>query len=1113
VAKQNLLLVDGDERSLRVLEVSLKKAGFTVTSSTSGKDALETVELMEPDLIISDTRMEDMDGFDFCSRLKANPQWESIPFIFLTSQKSIEDKIKGLELGVEDYLTKPIYIKEIVTRVRILLQKAQRERLKRRDSRTKFEGSLADMAVVDLIQTIEISRKSGVIHFANANGVQGAVYFRDGKVIDAELGRLKREEAIYRLLIWSEGQFEVEFKSIHREEEIPQSNQAILMEGLRRLDEWGRLLEELPPLDSVFEVDYRELSDRLAEIPDEVNQVLRLFDGRRSLQQVVDDCALPDLDTLNIISKLFFEGLIFETAKEDPDPSELQPPSLEGWLRDPLAAAAAFSGAVPKAAKRQEQKEAKQTEHSGQRRRRITERGLGDYMKQAEEIHFSPFDSPEPSVGSAPAVSSEAAQEPSRAKIPESAPLVEDPSLEERGGSILRPLTQDERTTSKYSSQAPVSAKAAEVRLASPSHRVSKEGEAETPSSTSSDLVPAALGADQPSPAGLKPSPQPVSREELAVFSLPLKKAAKSRESASRPSSVREEGKGQLDPAPTGGSQGTTDKVLPKAAFVPSPRVLPPPGLAAPKAPLGRLELTKRDPPAVPEPKPGQAAKLAPPSPGGQVQQGIPGPAKGGLGVRPLPSQMPLPRPLPPVAPMELRPILRDLSRLSRSPDEDPAKVSLGKAMPTRTGTSAPASSKAAPDAPPVAGDSTASVTGDLSTKPGSVEPEHVSVGSHEPPLPAQLSASSASQDEEVPFLEEDILSFVEEENSPPELASTSGEIVVSAQRGLGQEMETRGGTVRLSEEAFAVEGPGDSGNLVSGTIETQTPVKDHAISELGESHKTASGVAAPDSPGGSKVVVAEPAHAAPIVRQRRPIESPEPADSMELRLPRPLWHKVALVLVGLAVVGVLIFALARSGKRKVARSPKESRLALSKAQDAGRVVPARLDAGLGAPPERISPRPGVDATVAMSRDAQAIRPAADAAMSPQAMDPTEVNKQVEQAVSLLRKRKEAEGVALLEKVLAIDPKNEAARKALGGHYHRKAQAALERENFKEAVDTGKRAVLHVPDNADAWMALGFSLHALKRSAEAKPALERYLELCPRCQWTGWVKQTLGSIK
>jgi DNA-binding response OmpR family regulator/tetratricopeptide (TPR) repeat protein len=338
VAKQSLLLVDGDVKSLRVLEVSLKKAGFNVTTAVNGVDALEKVETSQPDLIISDTKMPEMDGFEFCGRLKQNVEWAQIPFIFLTGQKSVEDKIHGLELGVEDYLTKPIYIKEILTRVKILLQKKQRASLEeKRESKTKFAGQLSDMAVVDLIQTIEISRKSGVIHFQGAEGKRAAIYFRNGKVIDAELGRLQGEDAVYRLLIWVEGEFEVEFKNVRRKDVIELSSQGLLMEGMRRVDEWGRLLEQLPPLDTIFELDYKELSERLSEIPDEINGILRLFDGRRTLMQVVDDCDFGDLEALNVTSKLFFEGLVYETRRDTGLQEEAVArgePSIDGWLSE-----------------------------------------------------------------------------------------------------------------------------------------------------------------------------------------------------------------------------------------------------------------------------------------------------------------------------------------------------------------------------------------------------------------------------------------------------------------------------------------------------------------------------------------------------------------------------------------------------------------------------------------------------------------------------------------------------------------------------------------------------------------------------------------------------------
>lgn len=329
VAKQHLLLVDGDAKSLRVMEVSLKKAGFQVTTAIHGKDALEKVQISLPDLVLAETRMPEMDGFELCKVLKSDDRFRHIPYVFLTSQKAVESKVKGLETGAEDYLTKPIYIKEVVTRVRMILTKVEKERFEKKEQRAGFSGNLSDMGVVDLVQTFEIGRKTGTIQILGER--QGTVFFKEGRVIDAELGRLRGENAFYRMLNTFEGQFEVSFAPVERGERIEVSTQGLLMEGMRRLDEWGRMLEQLPPLETVFELDYSSLADRLAEIPDEVNGLLRLFDGRRTLQRVVEDSDFEDLAALGIISKLYFEGLIKEVGAPSSNTGPRKP-GIEEWL-------------------------------------------------------------------------------------------------------------------------------------------------------------------------------------------------------------------------------------------------------------------------------------------------------------------------------------------------------------------------------------------------------------------------------------------------------------------------------------------------------------------------------------------------------------------------------------------------------------------------------------------------------------------------------------------------------------------------------------------------------------------------------------------------------------
>lgn len=349
MAKQNLLLVDADLRSLRVLEVSLRKAGYSVATSGDARGALELMELSKPDLILSDTRLPQMDGFAFIEEIRKSPELSDVPLIFLSSDTSVESKVKGLELGVEDYLTKPIYIKEILARVNVVLQRKRREGIElRQTSKQKFTGALSDIGVVDLLQTIDNSKKSGVLHLTSA-AIRGAIYFRNGNPVDAELGSLHGARAIYRALVWTEGTFEIDFRDVRREDVIQTSTQGVLMEGMRRLDEWGRLLEQLPDLDSVFEVNDEQLLERLAEIPDEINRILRHFDGKHSLVQVVDSCGQDDLETLTAISKLYFEGLIFNTGRnlaqgaeidavDSKPPEDLEEPRDLGGFRPDLDA-------------------------------------------------------------------------------------------------------------------------------------------------------------------------------------------------------------------------------------------------------------------------------------------------------------------------------------------------------------------------------------------------------------------------------------------------------------------------------------------------------------------------------------------------------------------------------------------------------------------------------------------------------------------------------------------------------------------------------------------------------------------------------------------------------
>ncbi len=318
MAKQNLLVVDADPRSLRVLEVSLRNAGFNVAGCSSVGKAFEILHTNKPDLILSETGFTDMNGFEFVEQLRQNPEWADIPFMFLSNDESIESKIRGLELGVEDYLTKPIYIREVVARVTIELARQTRDDLAEKTSgaKTRFSGALSEMSVVDLLQTIDVSRKSGVLALRAEEGDQGMVSFDSGAIIRASVDMLEGEEAVYRLLLWRDGSFDLEFREVSLgERTVHRTTQAMLMEGMRRLDEWSRLSELLPSFDVVLEVDGEVLGERLHETPDEHNVIVRLVDGQRSIDAIIRSHGGDHVDALRKLVDLYFEGILREVGE------------------------------------------------------------------------------------------------------------------------------------------------------------------------------------------------------------------------------------------------------------------------------------------------------------------------------------------------------------------------------------------------------------------------------------------------------------------------------------------------------------------------------------------------------------------------------------------------------------------------------------------------------------------------------------------------------------------------------------------------------------------------------------------------------------------------------
>jgi DNA-binding response OmpR family regulator len=118
----NILIVDDEPNIIELVKLYLEREGFKVEGVSTGKAALAKQESSNPDLIILDLMLPDIDGFDICRQIRAR---SNVPILMLTARKEDVDKIVGLELGADDYLTKPFNPRELVARVRAILRRNQ----------------------------------------------------------------------------------------------------------------------------------------------------------------------------------------------------------------------------------------------------------------------------------------------------------------------------------------------------------------------------------------------------------------------------------------------------------------------------------------------------------------------------------------------------------------------------------------------------------------------------------------------------------------------------------------------------------------------------------------------------------------------------------------------------------------------------------------------------------------------------------------------------------------------------------------------------------------------------------------------------------------------------
>ena len=233
-----LLLVDDNPMVLGLLQHAL--APFArVMSATDSADALLKAVDDPPDLVVCDYRMPGMDGRQLVEKLKSRPATANFSAVLMASRVDIDERLSPQD-AADDYLAKPFFLKEATRRIKRTVDRIALEKMaKTAPSDGVVRGNLSQMNVIDLMQSLEMGRKSCQLKLNN-EGEKCEVFFAEGQVKHATYGSLVGDQAVFKVLRWTGGNFELNFEGKTDKETTQLNTQGLLMEGLRLLDESQR---------------------------------------------------------------------------------------------------------------------------------------------------------------------------------------------------------------------------------------------------------------------------------------------------------------------------------------------------------------------------------------------------------------------------------------------------------------------------------------------------------------------------------------------------------------------------------------------------------------------------------------------------------------------------------------------------------------------------------------------------------------------------------------------------------------------------------------------------------------------------------------------------------
>jgi CheY-like chemotaxis protein len=241
---RSVLIADEDDSFRKYLAMPLVAQGFTVYEAADGAAAWQLAVQNRPWMILADISMPEVDGFEFCRRVRSHPMLSRLPLLFISGSDKYKERYRALQIGADDFLSKSMPVRELLMRIQLLLTRysdlaAAEPQAGAKDVAGAFQGRVEVFGAPALLQMCAQGRLTGLLTSLaeDARNTATVMGFRDGDIVSATVGAVTGTEAVHAFLAWKRGSFKFTPGDPGAGEPLAQSVEHLLLEGCRLLDE------------------------------------------------------------------------------------------------------------------------------------------------------------------------------------------------------------------------------------------------------------------------------------------------------------------------------------------------------------------------------------------------------------------------------------------------------------------------------------------------------------------------------------------------------------------------------------------------------------------------------------------------------------------------------------------------------------------------------------------------------------------------------------------------------------------------------------------------------------------------------------------------------------